>query len=155
MHKPRSAAQTQVDQRQSTMSSDGDDPQLPLLETRKTCPPVDRAYLLALPNLRRAIRYSVSLADLEPKQVYDPLGMDKAIWSRIENGSMSFPADDLAKLALITGNDAPLMWLANARGYDLRPQRTELEEQLEAEKAHNAELQRQNDLMRELLTGRK
>lgn len=121
----------------------------------KPSAPVDPAYLIALPSLRRAIRYSMSLRDLEPKQVYEQLGKDAAAWSRIENGGISFPADDMAKLIKITGNDAPLRWLAFQCGYEIVPLRTELEEQLQTERAEKAELQRQNDLMRELLQGRR
>jgi hypothetical protein len=102
--------------------------QLELLPpANKVSPPVDKAYLLTLPTLRRAIRYSVSLADLEHKDIYEPLDMDKAVWSRIENGSMSFPADELCKLASITRNQAPLMWLAHQTGHELRPLRSDLE----------------------------
>lgn len=113
------------------------------MPARKVAPPIDKAYLLTLPSLRRAIRYSVSLPDLDPKQVYEPLDMDKAIWSRIENGGMSFPADQLLTLADVTHNDAPLAWLAHRRGYELRPLKSELQEQLDAERAANVELRRQ------------
>lgn len=123
-----------VGQRQSTKLIDGDC-QLDLLPGRKAPGPIDKAYLLALPALRRAVKYSVSHADLDPKQVYEPLKMDKAIWSRIENGGMSFPADRLSALALLTGNSAPLMWLAQEQGFDLRPLRSELQERLEAAEA--------------------
>lgn len=97
--------------------------QLSLLPTRKACPPPDLAYVEALPNFRRALRYAMSLADLEPKQVYGPLGKDKATWSRIENGDMSFPADDLLHFCEIVGNDAVLMWLNCSAGYDLASMR--------------------------------
>lgn len=130
-----------VSQRQSTFSTDV--AQLELLPTRKVGTVVDKAYVLGLPTLRRAIRYSVSLADLEPKQVYEPLDMDKAIWSRIENGGMSFPADQLGRLAEITRNEAPLTWLAHQSGFELRPLKSELLEQLEAERATTADLRRQ------------
>jgi hypothetical protein len=129
--------------------------QVDWLNPRKPCPPVDKAYVLSLSSFRRALRYSLSLADLEPKQVYEPLDMDKATWSRIENGQQAFPPDQLGLLASITGNDAPLIWLAHARGYELRPLKSELEERLAAAEAERAELQRQNDLMRELLQGRR
>lgn len=130
-----------VSQRQSTISTDV--AQLELLPTRKPPISLDKGYLLGLPNLRRAIRYSVSLADLDPKQVYEPLDMDKAIWSRIENGGMSFPADQIGTLASITRNHAPLTWLAQQQGFELRPLKSELQEQLEAERASNADLRRQ------------
>jgi hypothetical protein len=108
-------------QSKSTMSPGLDTPQLSLLPMQKTkvCPPVDVTYLRSIPTLRRAIRYSVSLFDLEPKQIFEPLEMDKAIWSRIENGSMSFPADELVKLSAITQNKAPFLWLAHQFGYDI------------------------------------
>lgn len=137
-----------VDQRRSTNLTDVE--QLDLLDSRpkKPCPPVDLDYLLPLPSLRRAIRYSVSLRDLEPKQVFEPLGMDKAVWSRIENGGMSFPADELLKFQIVTENDAPLLWLMHQAGYDVRQLRrlrddkdrriTELEAELAAERAERA-----------------
>jgi hypothetical protein len=108
-----------VSQRQSSIST-ADDRQLTLLPSRKESAVPDVEYLKALPNFRRAVRYSISLADLEPKQVYEPLEMDKAIWSRIDNGGMSFPADDIYKLRQTTGNNAPLLWLAHQDGIDIR-----------------------------------
>lgn len=121
----------------------------------KPSAPVDVAYLLGLGSLRRVIRYSLSLRDLEPKQVYQKLGKDAAAWSRIENGGISFPADDIPKLLKITGNDAALRWLAHECGYDIVPLKSELEQQLEQERAARLEAERENALMRELLTGRK
>lgn len=135
-------------QRQSTISTDVEQLDLLTARPRKEPPPVDLDYLLMLPTLRRAIRYSVSLPDLEPKQVYEPLEMDKAFWSRIENGGMSFPADELGKLAKITGNDAPLYWLIHQAGYDVRQLRklrddkdrriADLEAELKQERAEKA-----------------
>jgi hypothetical protein len=108
-----------VSHRQSTVSPEV--AQLPLLPTRRTISAApDVEYLRALPNFRRVVRYSISLADLEPKQVYEPLEMDKAIWSRIDNGGMSFPADEIGKLRKITGNNAPLLWLNHQDGIDIR-----------------------------------
>jgi hypothetical protein len=124
-------------------------------EPAKPSAPVDVMYLLGLGSLRRAIRYSLSLRDLEPKQVYPKLGKDAAAWSRIENGGISFPADDIPKLLKITGNDAVLRWLAHECGYDIVPLKSELEQQLEAERAARLEAERENALMRELLQGRK
>lgn len=139
-----------VSQSQSKISTDVE--QLQLLPSRKTPPPLDLDYLLKLPTLRRAIRYSVSLPDLEPKAICDDMDMDRAIWSRIENGSMSFPADELAKLASITGNQGPLYWLIHQAGYDVRQLRklrddkdrriAELEAELATERAEKATIQK-------------
>jgi hypothetical protein len=104
-------------QRTSTKSSTVE--QLNLLPQRAEAKQPDLTYLASLPSLRRAIRYSMSLADLEPKQVYEPLGKDKATWSRIEGGDMGFPADLLLPFQAVTNNDAALLWLVHAAGYDV------------------------------------
>lgn len=110
-----------VSQRRSTNLA-VDERQLSLLiaAPKKVSATPDLEYIKTLPNFRRAVRYSISLADLEPKQVYEPMGMDKAIFSRIDNGGMSFPADDILKLREITGNNAPLLWLNHQEGIDIR-----------------------------------
>ena len=141
-----------VDQRRSTISTDVE--QLELIPRRKPSAAVDKDHVRRLPSLRRAINYGLSLADMDPKEAYGPLEMDKAVWSRIVNGGMSFPADDLPKLKAITGNDAGIMWIAHACGFDLRPLRTELEEQLEHERAQRLEAERENQLLRQLITGK-
>jgi hypothetical protein len=152
MPKPPALAQSSDLQRPTKDLSR--DAQLSLIAEQapaKPSAPVDRRYLFSLSGLRRAIRYSMSLRDLEPKQVYEALGKDAAAWSRIENGGISFPADDLPKLLEITGNDAPLRWLAHACGYEIVPMRSELEEQLEAERAHSADLQRRLDIITDFI----
>jgi hypothetical protein len=126
-------------QRTSTKSDKVE--QLQLLPHRASAKSPDLSYLLSLPNLRRVVRYSMSLADLEPKQVYEPLGKDKATWSRIEGGDMGFPADLLVPFQSITNNSAPVLWLAHQDGWDVTTMRkrqddkdkriAELEAQLE------------------------
>lgn len=123
-------------------------PQLELLSAGRASSPVDSAYLLTLPSLRRAIRYSISLADLEPKEVFEPLEIDKASWSRIENGSMEFPAGKLNRLRLVVGNDAVHRWLAHEAGFDLRPLKSALQEQLDLERAENARLRQENETIK-------
>lgn len=108
----------------------------------------DISYVRALPTFRRALRYQCSLADLESKQVYGPLDLDKAVWSKIDNGSMSFPADKLLPAIHITQNDAALLWLCHQAGYDidrlprLRDDRERRIQELEAE---NEKLRREAD----------
>jgi hypothetical protein len=153
MRSEKSFAQTKDCQSRSTLSADV--AQLELLPRRKPSAPLDKDYCRGLPSLRRAINYSLSLADMDPKEAYGPLDMDKAIWSRISNGGMSFPADDIPKLKAVTGNEAAIYWLAVACGHDLRPLRTELEQQLEDERAAHVETQRENALLRKLILERK
>jgi hypothetical protein len=141
-------------QRQSTQSTQVER-QLKLLpeRERKPCPPPDLNYIRGLPSFRRALRYAVSLADLEPKDVYGPLEMDKSIWSKIENGGMSFPADEILRLCEITQNDSPLLWLIHARGWDVSRLvwlKTPEQEENERLKAENAELRRKLQLTLEI-----
>lgn len=132
-------------QRTSTRSDDVE--QLDLLPARKASGAPDLAYLATLPDFRRAIRYSLSLADMEPKQVYEPLGKDKATWSRIEHGDMGFPADLIVPFQRVVGNRAAILWLNHASGFDLASIRLrqddkdrrifDLERQLEDERQKN------------------
>jgi hypothetical protein len=94
--------------------------QLALLPAKALCPPPDLERLTALPNWRRAMRYSISLADLEPKEVYVPMEKDKGTWSRIESGDMSLTVSELPKFQRIVGNDALLLWLNHDAGYDIK-----------------------------------
>lgn len=119
--------------------------QLTLLSQRPERKEPDLAYLASLPNFRRVLRYSVSLADLESKQVYDPLGKDKATWSRYESGDAPFPAELILPLRAITNNDAPLLWLNYQAGFDLttlRPRESDTERQLREAREEAAELRR-------------
>lgn len=56
------------------------------------------------------------------------------------------------------GNDAPLLWMLNQRGYDLhslRKQESETEKALRVEQEKSARLEQENELMRSLLKGGK
>lgn len=83
-------------------------------------------------SLGAAIELCVDGAGLQPKQVFDVLKIDKTQWSRWASGeAISWPK--LGTLMDHCGNDAPVMWMAHARGYDLgamRKRETELQTQL-------------------------
>jgi hypothetical protein len=159
MSKPRSLSQKQVPQHISTgLRGVADPEQLALLGLeirKKPSKPVDRVQLFSLPSLPEAIRYSLGLAEMDPKQAYQPLKMDKATWSRIMNGTQEAPASLPKKLKMLTGNDALQLWLAQDWGCELQPLRSEWEEQLEDERAARAEVERENALLRQLITGRR
>jgi hypothetical protein len=81
------------------------------------------------PELIRSIRkrstflnawnFALDFAALEDKQVYQPLGVDSAHWSKIRSGRASPPADErFLRFFDIVQNEIPLVWLAEARGYD-------------------------------------
>jgi hypothetical protein len=122
LFRQRKIFEQKMDMQRTSTKSDKVE-QLQLLPQRVSAKAPDLAYLMSLPNLRRVVRYSMSLADLEPKQVYEPLGKDKATWSRIEGGDMGFPADLIVPFQSITNNSAPVLWLAHQDGWDVTTMR--------------------------------
>ena len=90
------------------------------------------------PTMGSAIALCAELAGLEPKQIQGKLGMDKGQWSRWESGSEGVIWPKLSALMDACGNDAPLLWMLHARGYDLHSVRR-----------IESEVERQNRLLRE------
>lgn len=92
-----------------------------------------------------AIRLSILSAGLDPKELYLPLGIDKATWSKIMDGhpKFSFPINKIENLLDLTKNDIPLVWLTYRRGYRLVPLQTEQEKRIGELEAANAELRKE------------
>jgi plasmid maintenance system antidote protein VapI len=72
------------------------------------------------------------------KQLLDTLKVDKAQFSRWQSGTEGILWEKFARLMDTCGNDAPLLWMAHQRGYDLASMRK-----------RETELQRENRLLRE------
>lgn len=110
-----------------------DDRQIPLRLAR-TAHAVDPSIVLAQASLLGAIKLCISLAGFEAdKQVYSALEIDAGHWTRIVRGEAHFPIDKLSALMDLCGNESPLIWLVNARGYDpasLRRLESETEREL-------------------------
>lgn len=83
------------------------------------------------------------------KQLQQALGVDKAQFSRWQSGQEGIKWDRLAALMDYCGNDAPLLWMLHARGYDLHSIRR-VETEVERE---NRELREQLAAARKLLIG--
>lgn len=84
------------------------------------------------PSLGGAITLCARAAGLFPKTVQAELKLDKAQWSRWESGAEGVVWPKLVALMDLCGNDAPLLWMLHARGYDLtsvRKRETEIEQQ--------------------------
>lgn len=122
---------------------------LPLAE------PVSAAVVQSLPSLLAAVNLCIQAAGKEPKQAYMELEIDKSHWSRIQGGTVHFPADRLLELMDCMGNDIPLQWLAYRRGKGLHLLESEQQRIMREKDERNAELEQENRLMRELLQGRK
>ncbi|ODU07969.1 MAG: hypothetical protein ABS84_14765 [Rubrivivax sp. SCN 71-131] len=96
-------------------------------------------------SLGKAITYCYESAGLEAKQIAAELGSDKGQLSRWESGGEGVVWPKLSKLMDTCGNDAPLLWMAHARGYDLhamRKRETELQAELRRAREENAALRR-------------
>lgn len=139
----RSESFTEVDQGELQLSRAPKQADLPL------------STILKRATLMDAINLCIAESGLEDKEIYIPLGIDPGHWTCIRKGSKHFPASRLEKLMDICGNDIPLVWLANKRGFELRPLLSDLEAKLEAEKARNADLVKENSILRDIAQGRR
>ena len=97
-----------------------------------------------------AIALCAKAAGLEAKQVTDAVrtsegkAVDKAAWSRWVNDNEGVEWPKLVQIMDKCGNDAPLLWMLLARGYDLSSLRraeseTERRARLAEERAAKAE----------------
>lgn len=112
-----------------------DQPELPLArKADRVDVPLD--IVLKQPTLAAAIALCVQLSGLEEKEVYLALEIDAGHWTRIMKGDAHFPVNKLNSMMDLCGNEAPLMWLANSRGYGLVVLKSEAERRAElAERA--------------------
>lgn len=101
-------------------------------------------------TLGDAIALCVRAAGYEPKEVMDVLridgkAMDKGQWSRWESGEEGVKWPKFAALMDHCGNDAPVLWMAHARGYELtslHKRESETERQLRLAREEIAALRR-------------
>lgn len=127
--------------------------QLELLDSKQK-PHVEDVSIMAIrkrPTFLRAWQLAYEVSGLEHKQVYGALQIDPSHWTKIMNGSASPPADErFTQFMDVVHNEVPLIWLAEARGYDwstIRKHRTDTERRLAAVEQENADLKRAIRLM--------
>lgn len=101
-------------------------------------------------SLGGALELCASVAGFElDKQLSQALGVDKAQFSRWQSGQEGIKWDKFTALMDACGNDAPLLWMLYARGYDLHSiRRTESETERE-----NRRLREENAALRRVLVG--
>lgn len=105
-------------------------------------------------SLLAAINLCVTLSGLDDKEIASTLEIQPAQWSRIQNGDAHFPPNKLNDLMDICGNEAPVLWLANSRGYGLHLLKSEAERRADEERAKADKLAAENALLRDLLMRR-
>lgn len=104
-------------------------------------------------SLGGSINLCAKAAGLEPKQVQDALKTDKAQFSRWTDDKEGIVWAKLSGLMDLCGNDAPLMWMLHASGYDLNSlhkRETETERALRLANERIAQLERERDVERRL-----
>lgn len=96
-------------------------------------------------TLGGAIDLCAKAAGLVPKQVQDAIGADKAQFSRWTDNKEGILWPKFVALMDACGNDAPLLWMLHARGYDIssvRRRESETERLLRLAREENAALRR-------------
>jgi len=123
--------------------------QLELRIARRAAPAHVPVETIALqPTMTGAINLAINASGLADKEIADALGIDPATWSRIRSGQAHFPQDRLDPLCDLLGNDIPLQWWAHRRRYELKPLRSELEQQIDDLRAQLADRERDLDVIR-------
>lgn len=115
---------------------------------------VDLSLVASQTCLLSAVKLCVSISGFQDNQVYLTLGIDAGHWTRIMKGDAHFPLNKLNDLMDYCGNEAPLMWLNNSRGYD-QPKKLESETERALREAQEqfAKSEAENALLRGLLKG--
>lgn len=122
--------------------------QLHLLPAPQAAPrPVSIDRIHTITDTHEALLYGCELARMVPKQIYQEMGCDKTVWSRICSGELDLDGRDIRKFSAVVRNDAYLFFLNHQAGYDLHAMRktmddkdreiTELRAQLAAERLKN------------------
>jgi hypothetical protein len=104
-------------------------------------------------TLGGAIALCVKVAGYEPKQVQDILDVDKGQYSRWVDGREGVIWPKLECLMDAMGNEAPLLWMLQNRGYDLtslRKKESEIERALRVAKEEIASLKAEREIERRL-----
>ena len=100
-----------------------------------------------------ALNLQINICGLDDKELYIPLGIDAAHWSRMRKGDAHFPLNKLNELCELCGNQVALAWWAHSRGYELHMLETEGERRFRIEREAREKAEAENKLLRDLLKG--
>lgn len=116
---------------------------------------VDVTLVRRQPTFTASLILCQTLGGREDKELCGKHGIvgDPATWSRIKTGSNNFPQDRLLDFMDACGNEAPLVWLADRRGYELVRLESELERLLRKSHEANDRLTAENELLKGLVRG--
>jgi hypothetical protein len=104
-------------------------------------------------SLGGAISLCAKAAGLAPKEVQDALKADRAQFSRWTDDKEGITWAKLAALMDLCGNDAPLLWMLHARGYEItsvRKRESETEKALRIAQEQLAQERQEREVERRL-----
>jgi hypothetical protein len=123
-----------------------------------TRPPTQVAVPVELIRAKKTSGAAFTLAcdasGLDDKEIYIPLKMDKAVFSRIKSGSMNLDGDKLAPFCEVVGNRIYPEWVAYQVGCQLQEIETETQRQLRVAQEQIAKQDAELHLLRGLITGK-
>jgi hypothetical protein len=119
--------------------------------------PVTPQEVLREQSLGGAIDLCAKAAGMAPKEIQDALKTDKAQFSRWTKDGEGIVWDKLERLMDWCGNDAPILWMLQRRGYDLaslRKQESETERELRIAREQLEQERLKNRVLVDALNGR-
>lgn len=123
--------------------------QLPLVPASNRVPqPLHLPTLFSKTTFRGALEYVIQCGNFEyEKEVYQSLGIDAGNWTRIMNGSASFPQDKEEALHALCGNNGLLVWRAHRLGLGLVELEDGKDKQIRELREENSRLQNELDTL--------
>lgn len=115
--------------------------QFELMGARKEPQPISDDVIRRQPTLLSVIKLSIQVSGLDEKEIYIPLGIDKATWSKILSGQFNFPTNKYEQFMDLVGNEAVLVWLNFRRGYGMVPLMDAKDKAIRELTERNAQLQ--------------
>jgi hypothetical protein len=101
-----------------------------------------------------AFQLAIQSSGLEDKEVYGTLKLDAGYFSRIKKGEATLQADLIQSFCEVVGNRIYAEWIAYQTGCTLVQIESEAERLLRAERERRINVEAENKLMKQLLTGR-
>lgn len=116
---------------------------------------VDVEQVRRMPSMSKAIVLCADIGGFEnDKDFCRQMNMDQGVWSQIQSGTRYFPHDKYEQLFDVCGNEAPLVWLADRRGYELVHLESELEKQVRQQRERAETAEAENAMLKKLFIGR-
>jgi hypothetical protein len=110
--------------------------------------------ITARKSLLGALNLCMDASGLDDKEISASLDIDAGHFANIRKGKGHFPPDKINPLMDLCGNEVPLTWLSMNRGYVLVQIESETQRLLRIEREKLKEAERENELLKKLLTGK-